>query len=343
MPLTYTYPTDLELRLIEPELQDQLVLADPIFKFFPIVNDDADVLAWEQRDNYRGMQKVRGLNGEPGRVKSVGGKRFIMEPGYYGEVISIDEQELTRRRPYGQFSGPISIDDLVAQRNRQLAHRENVLIRYIIWTLLTTGQFAVLADDGQVKHTDAYDFQTYTAGTAWSVAATATPLANFQAVQALGAAHGANFGAGAVAFMRRSVFNEMTSNTNANDLAGKRTSGLATVIGVDDVNKVMAQSDLPTIIVYDEGYEDDDKAFQHFLPADTVVVIGKRATGESIGEYRKTRNVNNPNGEPGGYQKVVDSATPGNPNPVPRKIDVHRGHNGGPVIFYPSNVVVMSV
>jgi len=339
----FTYPTDIELRQISAELQDQLVLADPIFEFFPITTSWSANLAWEQRDNFMGLQKVRGLNGEPGRVAAVGAKRYIMEPGYYGEFGTIDEKELTERRPYGQFAGTVSIDDLVMERNRQLAHRENNVIRYIIWKLLTAGKFDVAADDGTIKHTDAYEFQSVSAAIPWSASATAVPLANFRAAQALGAAHGVNFGAGATAFMNRSVFNEMSANTNANDLAGKRTAGLATVVGLDEVNRVMMADDLPTIKVYDEGYQADATTFTRFLPNDIVVIIGKRVAGDPIGEYRMTRNVNNPNGEPGSYQKVVDAATPNNPNPVPRKIDVHRGHNGGPVIFYPSGVIVMSV
>jgi len=37
----------------------------------------------------------------------------------------------------------------------------------------------------------------------------------------------------------------------------------------------------------------------------------------------------------------VDSLNTG--TPVPRKIDVHRGHNGGTVIFYPKGVISMKV
>jgi hypothetical protein len=51
-----------------------------------------------------------------------------------------------------------------------------------------------------------------------------------------------------------------------------------------------------------------------------------------------TRNANNPNMKPGAYMKVFDrgEAT------VPRSIDVHDGHNGGPCIYYPSALVKLS-
>jgi hypothetical protein len=51
-----------------------------------------------------------------------------------------------------------------------------------------------------------------------------------------------------------------------------------------------------------------------------------------------TRNANNPGAAPGAYQKVVD-----NTDDVPRTVIVHDGHNGGPVVYYPSAICVMTV
>ena len=67
----YAYPTREELSAIEPEMMAQLTLDDPIFQMFPIKNVDSHVISWEQRDNYLGLQKVRGLDGQPGRVSAV--------------------------------------------------------------------------------------------------------------------------------------------------------------------------------------------------------------------------------------------------------------------------------
>src|SRR5689334_2297670 len=100
---------------------------------------------WEQRDNYKGLSQIRGLNGEPPRVAAIGGKRYIYEPGVYGEFLPIDEQELTRRRQWGQFSGPIPITDLTSEKQDQLVARDVARKRQILWTLLTTGSFTVAA------------------------------------------------------------------------------------------------------------------------------------------------------------------------------------------------------
>jgi hypothetical protein len=347
----FTYPTVTELRAINQDLQPKLAANSPVWAHFPLVDIDSDMLRWEQRDDYTGMQQVRGINGQPGVVQAVGSKAYLYQPGYYGEVSAIDEQEITRRAQIAQISGrPMSIDDLVMDRNRFLVHRENVLMEYIIWTLLGTGTFSI-AKDGNVIHTDTYPVQTSPCAVVWSTPATATPLADFRAAQVLEEGHGISFGAGATAYMNRATFNEMMSNTNLNDLAGKLRNIFQVVGGGGDnaladlalVNKIMLAADLPQIAIYNEGYKNAAGVFTKFIPNDVVIIIGQRTTGEPLGEYRRTINANNEPVGPGSYSRVVDSAMPGNPNPVPRKVEVHRGHNGGPVIFYPSGVVVMSV
>lgn len=336
----YVYPTAIELKAIEQEKLPVLTMDDPLFSpgIMTIEEVDSDVLAWEQEDNYTGLQQLRGMNGQPGRVNKVGAKRYLMEPGVYGEFMTVDEKEITSRRPYGTFGGPINIDDLVARRQDQLLSRRIDRIRYIGWSLLAAGTFSVSNAEGIVEHTDTYTLQTYDAST-WATATTATPLLDFRTMQLKDRGKGCSFGGQAKAFMSRGTFNYMIANTNAADLYGKRTSGLATVMGLKDVNSVLAAEDLPEIVVYDKGYLDDNAAFQLFLPINKVVVIGYRPGGVRIMDYAMTRNANNPSGAPGSYTKVVDKGE----NEVPRTIDVHDGHNGGPRMYYPSAVVIMDV
>ena len=54
-----------------------------------------------------------------------------------------------------------------------------------------------------------------------------------------------------------------------------------------------------------------------------------------------TVNASNPGIEPGPYTYVDDSAMRG--RPTPRKINVGKGHNGGPTFEYPDAVVVLDV
>lgn len=336
--IVYTFPQDAELREIEQDLLPVLTQSDPIFRHIPITTADTDILMWEAYNNYTGLQGVRGLDGKPTRVKAIGAKRYIAEPGYYGEFMTIEEQELTRRRPIGQFSGAINITDLVRRRQDQLLNREIMRIRQIAWTLLTTGTFSVLGEGGNVIHTDSYTMQTATAAVSWATYATATPLKDFRAIQLLSRGTSTVFNQASTAYMNRSTFNTLLSNTNANDLAGRRVTGLLSPLNMDEINRILLGEGLPQIEVFDEGYLDESGVFQLFLPENKVLIVGARTNNARLGEYRMTRNANNPDMGPGSYVKVVDET-----NVVPRQIQVHRGHNGGPVLFFPKGFVLMSV
>jgi hypothetical protein len=315
---TFTYPTSAELRAIEQDKMPRLLETRPVFDIFPIVNSDQHHLRWEQYDNFTGLQQARGLNGEPSRVTRVGAKIYQVEPGIYGEFLRIDEVELTLRRQMGTWNRPISIDDLVVQAQDQLLLRRLDRIEKIVWDLVTTGTFSVPGPNGTTIYTDTYTLQTYSAGVSWGTVATATPLQDFRAVQLKSRGRSVNFGA---------------------HLGGKRVAGLQSILGRADINRVLTMEDLPTIEIYDEGYIDDSNNFQLYIPNSKVVVVGQRPAGQLIGEYRFTRNANNPNMAAGPYTKVFDTGEV----KVPRSLEVHDGHNGGPVCFYPSAIVVMTV
>ncbi len=339
MTTNFLYPTSAELELIEQDKLPDLVEDRVVFDLFPMREMDAATLLWEQLDNYTGLQQVRGINGAPSRVKNVGVKRYLMEPGYYGEFAEIDELELTQRRVPGAFGQPIRIDDLVMERQDLLLQRRLDRIELICWTLLTTGTFAVSAVQGGVHHTDTFPLQTFAAAVSWGTPATATPLNDFRTVQLKHRGHSVSFGPDAMAVMNQVTANKLLTNTNAADLYGRRTQGLGTYNSIKSINDLLAQDGLPQIMVYDKGYLDDSNTFQVFIPDNVVVVIGKRPGSRPVGEYRLTRNANNPDGKPGAYMKVVDTGE----HEVPRRLMVHDGHNGGPVIYFPSSLVIMSV
>lgn len=334
------YPTSTELQEIAQTKIPRLTADRPIFQILPTRNTDAYLVEWEQKDNYRGLQALRGLDGAPSHVAAVGGKRYIMRPGEYGEYLTITESELTTRRQWGSFNAPIDITELVMEKQDQLLGRRLDRIEYIGWQVLQ-GTFSISGRNG-VVHTDTYAVQTFDAAAdsaAWSDPANSKPLQAFRKVQLLARGYSVNFGAAAIAYMNRATFNELIANTNDADLYGKRTAGLATVLSLSDINRILAGEDLPTIVVYDEGYIDDSGTFQLFIPNDRVIVVGKRPAGQVLGEYLYVRNANNPGLAPGAYMKVIDHGE----TRVPRTIEIHDGHNGGPVIYFPSAVVVMSV
>jgi hypothetical protein len=335
----FIFPTAAELIAVAQEKMPRLTADRPAFQILPIRTTSDVLLIWEQMDNYTGLQQVRGLNGAPSRVKKVGVKRYLMEPGYYGEFQVIDERELTMRRQIGTWDSAVNISDLVMVAQDQLLGRRLDRIELIVWTLLTTGVFSVSTADGVIAHTDRFNIQTYTAVVPWGTVATATPLANFRDIQLLGRGKSTSFNGSSTAFMNRTTWNKLISNLNAADLFGRRTTGLSTYENIAEVNKLLLGDDLPSITIYDEGYLDDNNVFQLFIPNDKVVVVGKRPAGQTVGEYRMTRNANNGALQPGPYMKVIDRGELA----VPRTIEVHDGHNGGPVLYFPGAIILMNV
>jgi hypothetical protein len=337
---TFVWPTSAEVQEIEqlylPRLEDGRVGLE----LFPVVSEDVDEVMWEQMDNFQGLQGVRGLNGEPGAVKKTGAKRYQMRPGYYGEFERIDEEELTRRRKLGTFGQPIDIGDLTTIADRKLMQRELDRIEWIVWTLLTTGTFAVSNSAG-ILHTDTFPIQTFTASPAWSSTSTATPVADLRTIALNQRGLSTNFGAAATLYVNKVKANQLLSNSNSNDLGKYKQdgNGQQVLVTVSDINKILLAQDLPQIEVYDAGYYDETGTFNTYLPNNKGVLVGPRMSGATVGEYKMTRNANNPDLGPGRYQKVIDRGE----NEVPRIIEVHRGHNGGPVLYFPGSIVALTI
>lgn len=335
----FTFPSSIELKEIEQVKLPVLTQDDPIFDEFPIVEENSNRLRWEQMDNYVGLQQVRGLNGAPGKVARVGAKSYDMEPGVYGEFLQIDEKELTERRQLGTFGTPISLSDITSRLQSQLLSRRIDRIKHIIWTLLTTGTFSVPKADGAIAHTDTFPLQTYTASPAWSTTGSAVPFADLRAVVLKRRGYSVAFGRQAKLYCNQTTVNNILLNTNASDVSKIRAEYGQTINDLDKLNSIFAANDLPQIVPYDEGYLNDSGTFTNFIPTDKAVLVGKRTNGAKLGEYRMTRNAENPDLGPGPYTRVIDRGE----LEVPRKIEVHDGHNGGPVIYFPGAVVVLTV
>lgn len=334
----FVYPTAAELREIEQVKLPVLTMNDPLFSVMPIRTTENFIVMWEQKDNFTGLQGLRGLDGTPARVNAVGGKRYQMTPGVYGEFAEIREEELTIRRQYGSFATPIDISDLVMERQDQLLSRRIDRIRQIGWSVLQ-GSFSVSGLQG-IVHADAFPVSRYTASVVWATRATATPLQDFRNVQLFEEGRSTSFGPNAKAFMNRRTFNDMVANLNANDLAGRRVTGLLSVLNLDEINRILMGEGLPSVVIYNDGYLNDAGTWVPFIPNNRVIVIGARPSGTTM-EYQMVRNATNPNMEPGAYTRVWDSAAEdGRP---PRRIEVHDGHNGGPALFFPGDIVNMIV
>lgn len=348
--MSFAYPTNTDLMLIEQEKLPRLIADRTVFDFFRIVEKRASSVTWDQKDSYLGLQQVRGLNGQPSRVMSLGGRRFEMQPGYYGDWYDLNEQDLTTRRQYGTANTPVDISDLVMEGSEYLQNRFLDRVEYNAWNAVS-GLIQVF-DKGRILHQDVWSPQTYAAAFAWSDPVHSTPLQDMRNCRLLQRGQSASFGSNAKLYINQQQADYAMANTNPADLYGKRTSGLATIMTMDQINVVLAGEGLPQIVVYDEGYLADlapgvdpstlanfRSQFQPFIPLGKGYLIGKRPGNAPVGEYVMTTNINNPDGKPGQYTKIIDKGE----TEVPRSIQVHNGHNGGPAIMYPGAVVIMSI
>lgn len=355
--MPFLYPPSYEISRIMPQLEAQGRAGRIWLDFLPQKNVNAGTVRWEQKDNMFGLQAMRGLDGAPTRVQRQGSKVFNYEPGIFGEFQTITETELTIRA--GAVSDlantPIPVGDLVMEAQMLLVEREFDRMEWSVSRLLTTGTLAIRLDgpDGlqAAVYNDTYSVQTYTATIPWATFATATPILNFQAVQQLGVGYSTDLGAGAVAVMNSVTANRMLNNANAADFGGRRNQYGATYNDLTNYNQFLIAQNLPRIQVDDRGYYPIlgqtggvSGGFIKFIADGVVAVIGKRPGGAPIGNYQMTRNMNNPNGTPGPYQYVIDRANGINAEKrTPPNIEIHRGHNGGPCLYFPSSVVIMSV
>lgn len=332
----FTFPTAFELRTIEQQKLPTLTMTDPIFRHMPIRNVDSFVVQWEQKDNYMGLQNLRGLDGNPARVNAIGSKKFVMTPGVYGEFALITEEELTLRRQFGSINAPIDLSELIMEKQDHLLQRRIDRIRKIGWDV-AQGTFSVSGPNGLV-HADAFPVTKYAAGTPWGTPGSSTPLADFRNVRLFEEGRSVSLGGNATGYMNLRTFNKLVTNTNANDLAGRRVTGLLSPLNKEEINKILLGEDLPQIVVHNDGYYDDNGVYTPFIPNDKVLVFGYRPSATAM-EYQMVRNATNPGMSPGPYTKVIDHGE----RQVPRKIEVHDGHNGGPTLYFPGDMVIMSV
>jgi hypothetical protein len=341
----FIYPTNAELNQILPDKIERMVAERAGFRIMPIRNVNAATVEWYQRDNVFGLQQLRGLDGAPPHVRRVGQKLLSYEPGVYGEFETITETELVKRAGGITNPAPIPIADLVAQAQDQLVQRQLDRQEYMIFTLLSTGSFSVPLPGGQIGYTDNFPIQTYSRNVAWSTAATAMPLADFRNVQNLGVGFGIQFDNSAQAWLNRITANMLLANNNPADLQGRRNAYGATVVNsIPAVNAVLGNEGLPQLNIYDEGYFNDANTFTKFIPDGVVIVIGRRTTGEVIGNYVQTRNAVNDQFAPGPYAFVKDYASANTVEKrVPPSIEIHQGHSGGPALYFPRAVVKMTV
>lgn len=339
----FTFPTPIQLQEIQRVFQPEYVKEDPIFDFFPIVTKDSWRIKWRQRDNFVGLQQVRGLGGAFGVIEKAGMKEYDTEPSVYGEALYWGEEELTEKAQIASLTGFASIDEEVTEGVKQLDFREVMRIRHLLWTLVSTGVVTVADRTGAVKAEYRYPFTTVNAAVAWGTRASATPFADLTGLRKRAAGQGCTFGKGSKLFVNAIDAENLFLNANAADVFGRRNSYGATYNSLPDLNKLFKEQsgddDLPEIAIWDGGHYSDATTFVRHIPTGKAILLGKRLDGSPLGEYRVCRNLNNPDGSAGFYQRLRDLRQ----FRSPPAFELEKGHNGGPVVYYSQPVVILNI
>ena len=171
---TYTYPTLRVINEIDQQLLARREATSPIFRFFPIHQVPAHAVSWTQRDNYLGLQQIRGFNSRFPSVKRPAESEYIKQPSAFGEFTAINERELTERAIPNRPEIPVPIDDLVLAADEMLLNRQFNRQEWLLWQLIVYGTYVILNDSGTVMEVEAYSPQTYTPSTPWTTAATSS-------------------------------------------------------------------------------------------------------------------------------------------------------------------------
>lgn len=341
MPAQFAYPTAYTLRRIEQDLLPSLTEDDPAFDMFPITTVDAPKVVWEQRDNPYDLMPARSINGTAQFIQLLGGNRFELDPGRYSAFTTLPESIIEQMRNYGEYHEPMNLEEHVMVAQDRLLDMRLKRMRWIIWTLITSGSYTIFAPNGGIVETNTYPFQQITTVTAWSNLNNATPLQDMRYAKTLQVGHSVRFDRAGKAFCNFNTMNNLLNNNNSADIGGKRRDVGATFNSLENINEVFTANDLPAIEAYAEGYYDSAGTFHTFIPDNIVVIVGRRINGETVGEFQMTRNAANADAAPGPYTFVTDSIQTG--VPVPRTIRVDDGFNGGVAMWYPNAVIILNV
>lgn len=330
---SFPQPTEMErlARLKGPAMTGRSL----IWRFFSEKDVNSDVLRWFQKDLYTGFQNWRGIGGKPSPVTLNGEKEYLAAPGAYGDFFNLDERELMSRTDPANPDGPaIPINDLVMEGQDELIARESRLKEYILWKLLVDGSFSVADKYSLPVYTGSYTQLAFTASVAWATVATATPFKDLLGLPVLARGKEVNYGRNAVLMMNQTTANYILNNTNAADLGGRLANGGNKINTLADLNNVLSMAGVPDIVVVEEGYfTPGTSTWNPYIPNSKFVLVGHRVDTDTVGEYRNTRNIESSRGF-GSYSKVIVQD-----KQVPHSVEVHQGHNGGPVLFYPGSIL----
>lgn len=335
-------PTASELNQLQMELFPRFLEGRVGLEILPIRTTDMPSIITNQPDSFTGLQAFRGLNkptlSVPKRYNPYGTFKYV-EPGYYGEHDVIDEEVMTKWAAPGSCNSMLDLTEYINRLQQRLLERRANRMEYIAWQTLTFGRYTALNQAGQIIFEAQFNIQNVSAAIPWTNFPGSFPLRDFRAIQLLGRGTSARFDTCAKAYGNRVTMNALMSNTNTADVGRVGLSACCNFMSLEQINQQFAAQGLPQLVIYDQGYLDDDFNFNTYIPDGYVIVVGCRPGDVPVGNFWLTRNAVDCGITSGAWQKIIDTCD----REVPRKISVYDGFNGGASLDYSRMVVVLRV
>jgi len=335
--MTLQFPTTQEITHI---VRNRVV--DPSMfigrQFCPIVPEYVLDIQYDVLEPSFGMTKPHQIGTDPATidVPISGTKRF--GTAYWKETYRVNEKELLYTRQAGSYNQRAG-RDLVAQRSIHLDTRLETRLEWLTWQAVINGTIAV--DDNGVKYNVDYKIPSKNkidvtkTMKAWSDP-TSDPITDINDMILLYRGTGAK---ARKAYFNATVAKYLSANENFRELLKRYNVQLTGLSNVAQGLKVL----IPDLdfVMYDEGYLDDKKNFQLFIPDGKFVIIGDYP-GEKMMDFVSTISLHNggiDNPQPGKFALVEDeSQRKKNPH-----LDLTVGIYGLPRIFHPNWIISAKV
>lgn len=350
--IVYRFPTNVSLDEATQEyfIQRGLLIGD---KIMPFKEHWTQRVQWDELDSERGMTAAHNMKSDP-RVDNRPGSKlreYTAIPFKQTEIIT--EDELLQARQMATLGGVIDLHELVGRRIKAREDKTFIRAEWCRWQALR-GELDINENGVHVHET--FPIQTYDVVDDWDDFENATPLADDLAVKLMFRGTGAS-AQGAVAYLNQTTLNWKLQNANDSDLRGFRSQNfLSLAYSLEELNKIQVARGLPVYEVYDEGFINDDGDFETYIHDGEVIVIGKRPTGQVVGDFSMTPSLHRmKNGmQAPGFFTIIEVNNQSNrgmtevsladlgagKNP---KIEITGGVYGGPRLIYPRSVIKMRV
>lgn len=249
---------------------------------------------------------------------------------YWKETLRLDEEKLLYARDAGTLNQRAG-RELVVQAGLQLDTRLEVRLEWLVWQALIAGTITINEND--VKYSVDFKLGTKTdisgAANKWTAFDKSDPIGFL--VSLIQSYRGTGAHARTIYMNSVTAGYAVQSEKFVDMLKQSNYVGLLSPLNAVPALKLL----IPNVdfVIYDEGYLDEEKQFQLFIPDGEVVIVGDYP-GDKVMDFASTISLHN-----GGIDKplpgkfsIVEDESSQKKNPY---VDVTVGIYGLPRVFHP--------